>query len=650
LDSNLDQIRTSALLQPFNHLLEPSTAVSQPLSNLPSRDGSFEIVQGVLSEELGGEEEDAIAIRPGTYSAQGSNIGTDALSRRGSMSSSFMLGRATPLELTQEEEEKLDEEWGISRIGSEAGFGENDDMTGIGLRQIQRSESGMLDLEREREEEAERDRLNEGQDGETDLLEVLETKSMPDLDRPRRVSFAASILDELDGRLRGKSGVLSPEEEADARDRAETLMRRGSSDGPRIKVIERHQASPRKRTRSLNSNYALNTLPLLPDVAAPPSILDGLADTGTVGGKARSDSLFTRPGSALAFSPARPRQQSTFSNSSDQRILSYYSDENAPHPRFRSTTDETDRTPSSFGESDPPRPASAMSLTPSVFTSRFDPNIIRQQREEQLSERPVFAREGGKPPNVILMPAPLAGQQLLPPKKPRKEGPSREDSEEEEEEEELEEEKPQRPAGALYGRSLMDIMEERKIALKAQQRAYVPGSDGRRGMMEWRDSPAAQESLAAQGALAKLEGRVGNEDDVDKKEEEVPLALLPAGGALRQKKTQKETSPTKSRNGLSIFGPDMLYQRELAAARKAEEEERIEREESERRAKEVAEIRARKEERRKLKRKMGSKALEHRDLVDQQLVSGEFKTPGDLLRESQRGKLEFSSLPPFSFR
>ncbi|GAA5859862.1 hypothetical protein JCM5353_008782, partial [Sporobolomyces roseus] len=432
LDSNLDQVRTSAILQPHNHLLGPSTAVSTPLSNLPSRDGSFEIIKGVFNEEFQEEEEDAI-VRPGTYSAQGSYVATDTLSRRGSRSSSFMLGRATPLELTKEEEEKLDEEWGLSRIGSEMG----DDMTGVGLKQFPRSESGMLDLAREREEEAERDRINAGEDGETDI-EVLETKSMPDLDRPRRVSFAASILDELDGRLRGKGVALSPEEEAEARDRAETLMRRGSTDGPRIKVIERHPSSPRKRTRSLSTNYALS-IPLLPDVAATPSILDGIADSGTAGGKARSDSLFTRPGSALAFSPARPREHSTFSRSSDQAVLSSYSDENAPYPsttRFRSTTDE-----SSFGESDPPRPASAMSLTPSIFTSRFDPNIIRQQREEQLSERPVFAKpEAGKPPNLILMPAPLAGQQLLPPKKPRKEGPSGVDSSEEEEEEEEEEE------------------------------------------------------------------------------------------------------------------------------------------------------------------------------------------------------------------
>jgi hypothetical protein len=242
------------------------------------------------------------------------------------------------------------------------------------------------------------------------------------------------------------------------------------------------------------------------------------------------------------------------------------------------------------------------------------------------------------------MPAPLAGQRLSPPKKSRKEGPSGESSdeneEEEDEEEEEEEQKPQRPAGALYGRSLMDIMEERKALQKAQQRAYVPGSDGRRGMMDWKDSPAAQESLAAKGALAKLEGRADAEDS-EEKEEEVPLALLPAGGAIRRK--EKDEAIPKSRTTMSIFGPDMLYQRELAAARKLEEEERLEKEEMERREREVEEKRRVKDERRRLKKKMGSKALQHRDLVDRQLESGEFKTPGDLLRESQRGELVFSS-------
>lgn len=473
----------------------------------------------------------------------------------------------------------------------------------------------------------------------------LETKSMPDLDKPRRLSFAASIMDELDERLRAKGTNISPEEEADIKERAQAMIK-SKSDGPRIKVIEK-----RRRDRTLSTNLGFGS-PQLPDVSTPPSLFDEFTDPNALSGKARSDSLFTRPGSALAF--GRPRESSTVSQTSDYvPPTSFKSGDPSPammpSSRFRSTTEDTVRTAASspLGDfSDPTRPASAMSMTPSVFTSRFDPNIIRHQREEQIAERPQFSNpQAGKPPNVILIPAPLAGQRLGPTPKPRREGPSGDSSEEEraareggdsegEEEEDLER-KPQRPAGALYGRSLMDIMEERKALLKAQQRAFIPGSDGRRGMMDWKDSPAAQESLAARGALAKLEGRVNN-GDLEEREEDVPLALLPAGGLARRK--QKTESPTKSRAGLSIFGPDVLYQRELAAARKLEEEERLEREALEEREREVQEKRRIKEERRKLKKKMGSKALQHRDLVDQQLISGEFKTPADLLRESQRGQ------------
>ncbi|GAA5899406.1 uncharacterized protein JCM6883_005210 [Sporobolomyces salmoneus] len=592
------------------------------------------------------------------------------MSRR---ASSFMLGEGT-VEFMPEQEAKLDEEWGISTIGG-GGRDCYEDMTGVGLRQFPStgSSGNLANLLRGKEEEEDdeierrrkRERTETGPFSEDDVeLEVLETKSMPDLDHRRKLSFAASILDELDGRLQGKTTTtLSPEEEEAAKERAEEIVK-SREEGPRIRVIER-----RNRSRSLTSNVVLGS-PLLPDVPTLASNLEDLVETGTVSGKAKSDSLFARPSSALAFtSRPRERESSFLSRTSDYLAPSSSNgapidSSTSPNPalapssRFRSTTHDTARTgaSSSLGDyDDQTRPPSALSMTPSVFTSRFDPNIIRQQREEQLLERPNFSNlDAGKPPNVILMPAPLAGQPLLPPKKPRKEGPSGESSEDEEEESEEEEEeeeepaKPQRPAGALYGRSLMDIMEERKALLKAQQRAYVPGSDGRRTMMDWKDSPAAvaqaqtqlqtQESIAAQGALAKLEGRAQAEDS-EEREEEVPLALLPAGGAIRRKPKNNNEAISKSRSGLSIFGPDMLYQRELAAARKLEEEERLEREEIERREKEVEEQRRIKEERRRLKKKMGSKALQYRDLVDQQLVSGEFKTPGDLLRESQRASM-----------
>ncbi|GAA6058487.1 hypothetical protein JCM10212_006926 [Sporobolomyces blumeae] len=570
----------------------------------------------------------------------------------------------TPLELDSADEERLDAEWGISRIGSQDGYASDfsvgdvpRDMTGVGVKGIARSETGLLDLERERAEEAEPDQAGSrlarrGDDGDGDEEELLETKSMPDLSRPRRISFADLILGEVDERLAKGSTALTPDEEHELKDRAEEMLRQ-ASDGPRIKVIERTatQRRTRLRTRTLSTNFAFD-LPHLPDPLAAGSeaaiARDGASMTPS--GKARGDSLFNRPGSAAAFSSTRHREISSVSRAlTDGQSLSsevMLFQPSSPSPgalssaQFRTAPhDDPDS-----DERDPFRPASALSITPTVFTSRFDPNYIRVQREQQLAERPVFTNpDAGRPPNVVLMPAPLAGQLTIPSRKPRVEGPSGEDGgeegegdeeEEEAEEEEEEEQKPQRPAGALYGRSLMDVMAERKAMMKAQQRAYLPGSDGRRGMMDWKDSPAAQETLAARGALAKLEGRSMEGEEDDDSEEEVPLALLPAGGALRKKAQEEKQAATKPQ--MSIFGPDLLYQRELAAAKKAEEAERLEREEHERHEKEVEARRLAKEERKRLKRKSGAKVLEYRDLVDRQLVSGEFKTPADLLRESQR--------------
>ncbi|GAA5922822.1 uncharacterized protein JCM15063_003437 [Sporobolomyces koalae] len=560
----------------------------------------------------GFDDDDAAVVRPGAYSATASS---PVMSRRMSMSSSFALGTGEPREWTRDEEAQLDHEWGLSRIGSSAaGYDSEGDMTGVGLRTIPRSDSGRIlanEGATEREGELGLGANHDELEGEQ---EVLETQSIPGLDHKRRQSFSASILDELEGRLQRQGNDLTPEEEADARARAEVILQE-HSDGPRIKVIERQ-----KRSRTLSNNTALD-FPLLPAMSAS---LEEFVESSKPPGKARTDSLFARPGSALAFSP-RPR---TDSNESDAVS------------RFRTTTHDTEATRASQTDSGPTRPPSAMSMTNSVFTSRFDPNVIRVQREGQMAERPQFSNTAaGRRPDVVLMPAPLAGQRSTLLKKPRKEGPSGDSSQDEagsEDEDDAEEDQPQRPAGALYGRSLMDVMEERKALLKAQQRAYVPGSDGRRGMMDWRDSPPiAPESLASQGALAKLEGRA--DEGVPEGEEEVPLALLPAGRTVRNRPNLKQ-SP-QARSGMSIFGPDLLYQRELAAARKMEEEERLANEEIERRAREVEEKRQIREERRRLKKKMGSKALQHRDLVDQQLASGQFKTPADLLRESQSGTM-----------
>lgn len=197
----------------------------------------------------------------------------------------------------------------------------------------------------------------------------------------------------------------------------------------------------------------------------------------------------------------------------------------------------------------PPRP---LSTSPSVFTSRFDPSIIALARQEIEKDRPNFAnKDAGAPPKVVLMPAPLSGRPASPPRRVRTEGPDpEEEAPEVVEGEQLE--APRRPAGALYGRSLLDVMAERKAATHARQKQYVPGQDGRRSMMDWGKTPAAPflgDGAGEEGAGVEMTGAA-------------------------------------SGNRTTIFGPDLVYQRDMqrrlalerAEAEEKEEEEREERE------------------------------------------------------------------------
>lgn len=112
----------------------------------------------------------------------------------------------------------------------------------------------------------------------------------------------------------------------------------------------------------------------------------------------------------------------------------------------------------------PARPASSMS----GYISRFDPKAVAAQREEELSSRLRFPTS--LRPKILVMPAPLADLAAR--------------DEEQEPEEAVEEPKPkiEREAGKLYGRSLMDELNERKMRQKAKNRAFQ--GDSRRAMTD----------------------------------------------------------------------------------------------------------------------------------------------------------------------
>lgn len=194
------------------------------------------------------------------------------------------------------------------------------------------------------------------------------------------------------------------------------------------------------------------------------------------------------------------------------------------------------------------RRSSILSTTPSTFTSRFDPAMLELARKEVEGDRAVFKnKEAGGPPKIVRMPTPLAGQLPTPLKKARVEGPEVEIEDEEPEVggiEEVAERK--RPPGKLYGRSLLDVLEQRKKATKLAQKQYIPGMDGRRTMMEFKPPAATQ---------GDGEGKVAvNEVEVGRK-------------------------MARSKSAMSVFGPDLLYMREMEVRKAMDEKERLQVEE-----------------------------------------------------------------------
>ncbi|GAA6038621.1 hypothetical protein JCM8097_009451 [Rhodosporidiobolus ruineniae] len=627
-------IHTSALLQPFRHLLDVRPP-SPPAPTSPVTTDSFERVEADDYVRSG-------ALSAGPSSSDGVEL-VDAPVRRNSFASSMLWStgggakeRATSpppaLDLDPEEEERLADEWGLSQALSaatsdfETGMStpasptsETGNMAGVGLARfptsLALSEAGLLDQERKAEALA---------DAAADEdVELLETRSMPDLERPRVVSFAEAVLGGLDQRLKERAAVKAVVGSSAARGATTDDEDETRSEGPRIKILERTASERarggRARTQSLGPTLGLASLPTFGDLT---TVTEASSASGTSGGRglASQDPLFLGPRSRPVSSsgvPSAAARSATGYSASRRGSTDALSVADALTSRLSMAIPGTALSSSSGPRSpisptsptsagDPTRPrrpstslsfavpppdeesSSAPPLSPSDFgfTSRFDPRFIAAQRAELVKDRPKFSNaDAGKPPKVVLMPAPLAGRPPSPVRAERPEGPDsgdedgEEEDEPEEEEPEQEEEKDQRPAGALYGRSLMDVIAERKAVQKARQKAFVSGTDGRRQMFEWKQQEEGEARSPEAEALAKLEGHAGA--DEDGKDDDVPLALVPAGGAqlvVAKKKAAARAGLPHSKSTVSIFGPDLIYQRELARAKELEAEERAERE------------------------------------------------------------------------
>ncbi|GAA5867935.1 hypothetical protein JCM3774_004729 [Rhodotorula dairenensis] len=562
-------IHASAVLQPVQHLLQ------EPV---PSEGDLEDNVAPVLVEKDGGREaETANTLFPeGGIEFHRRPSYANPASWNAAVSTNPSL---TNLNLSTGEEERLADEWGLGEALSRAASVSSPEAPGGAVPSLEasdRPQSGQVDAELPSRG---RDASAAGRLGREDDLEILATRSEPALSRRATTTFADEVLGNLEQRLQAaatSSGTLE-------RAPAATLDDGYMSDGPRLKILER-TPSQRRCERRPQSAATLPALPSLNNIAGR-GFEEGDWASGAAGGIATRDSLFRGTQAARRKSPTTGSV-----SSGGQRLtrpsssVECYGVSTRPPTRLstafpcETTTSaehgqaelsEPSRSPTGFRGPDPVRPKSAMS----AYTSRFDPAVMAAQKAELVKDRPKFIDpDAGKPPQVVLMPAPLAGQPQLPAQPPRPEGPDPSDDagssvfEDGEDDDEVPPglQEPKRPAGALYGRSLLDVMAERKALLKGQQRAYVPGSDGRRQMFDLH-APDAQQQVLRDPSAATLTERVRPDDPVIVDDSPRRRSGAPRATLADRKAVQ------------SIFGPDMLYQRELAMAKELEALEQRER-------------------------------------------------------------------------
>ncbi|KAI5479234.1 hypothetical protein MNV49_003928 [Pseudohyphozyma bogoriensis] len=513
----------SAVLSPFRHIIQPSPVLDPSPTAAWTQAGEAQRGRAADDREVGR--------RP--------SFGDDIQRRYSKSFGGSIMGDWEDEKLDEGEVEHLAEEWGLSDLLSQLGSPTLATKAEIELKSDGAGASG-------------------GQ-SDTGAGDYLETRSMPDLLRGRitsDLSIAPSVsvleqpVDPVDDTGLPQVRLKIIKRPRGSRQRAHSLGTAKTLDLPTLDTsflnfdTEFRSNVPRPRS---SSSYSLSSR-RLSDFALPSDALNTVPFPSTSSDAPRP-SLSSRPIPALSSSPFPP--------SGDQS---------------RARTPSTD-------ESMAARPTSAFSMTPSTFTSRFDPQMQALAKQELEKDRPVFAnKKAGAPPKTILLPAPLAGQPLAPPPRVRVEGPES-DSEPEDEVEAATGEgddadsslmqswsKNRRPAGRLYGRSLMDVLADRKEANKAQQRHHNPALDGRRPMAEWSDSPAARAQLAASALL------------------------------------EPETLP-RTKSSLSIFGPDLIYQRDMRKRLELDAIENAEREEEERKEAEIRERERLKNERKKLVRK-----------------------------------------------
>ncbi|KAJ7700076.1 hypothetical protein B0H17DRAFT_925834 [Mycena rosella] len=178
--------------------------------------------------------------------------------------------------------------------------------------------------------------------------------------------------------------------------------------------------------------------------------------------------------------------------------------------------------------------------------------------------------------------------------------------------------KPNRPAGKLFGKSLIDDLESRKAMMRTKQRVFK--GDDRPSMMA-RPQAQRQSTLIDPASLQPRpvsQGRplTQHMSSFGSQGSQQPLGRknsLNAKPLLNFDDDDKLVRPApRVPNSRSVFGVDTLWERELVKLKEIEAEEKIE--EDLRKAKE-AEAEARESKRRKGKRKDKSDARDHSPVV-----------------------------------
>ncbi|EAU84772.2 hypothetical protein CC1G_00291 [Coprinopsis cinerea okayama7 len=176
--------------------------------------------------------------------------------------------------------------------------------------------------------------------------------------------------------------------------------------------------------------------------------------------------------------------------------------------------------------------------------------------------------------------------------------------------------RPTRPAGKLYGKSLIDDLETRKAQMRSKQRVFT--GDQRPTMMARESNrtstlidPASLSQKPGTQRQSSYGSQGGQSTGLERRGSSHMKPFLSFDE--ESKHHQEPQNPDRIPKNKSVFGVDTLWEQEMAKLRLIQEEERIEEEKRRKREEEEARLRA---EKRRNKKKLRKKNAPPRDGMD----------------------------------